>query len=65
MVPFKVKWDSQFAKQHCQFSSPARTISITVTCGFAFNSVFYHIEYEEVMWARSINSNSRQEGCVS
>ena len=35
MLPFKVKWDSQFTKQH-KFSSSARTISNTVKCDFCF-----------------------------
>ena len=62
MFPFKVKCDNQFTKQHL---SGAKTVSIMVKCDLVLNSVFYLIEYEAVMRASSISSNSRQEGCKS
>ena len=45
--------------------SAAKTVSIMVKCDLVLNSVFYLIEYEAVMRASSISSNSRQEGCES
>ena len=45
--------------------SAAKTVSIMVKCDLVFNRVFYLIEYEAVMRASSISSNSRQEGCES
>ena len=59
MFPFRVKCDSQITKQHCKCR---KTVSITVKCDLVFNSVFYLIEYEAVIRASSISSNSRQEG---
>ena len=43
----------------------AKTVSIMVKSDLVLNSVFYLIEYEAVMSASSISSNSRQEGCKS
>ena len=43
----------------------AKTVSIMVKSDLVLNSVFYLIEYEAVMRASSISSNSRQEGCKS
>ena len=43
----------------------AKTVSVMVKCDLVFNSVFYLIDYEAVMRASSISSNSRQEGCES
>ena len=45
--------------------SVAKTVSIMVKCDLVLNSLFYLIEYEAVMRASSISSNSRQEGCES
>ena len=61
MFPFKVKCDNLLNN----IVRAAKTVSIMVKCDLVLNSVFYLIEYEAVMRASSISSNSRQEGCES